>query len=90
MTNEQLIARTKALRSQSDKEWHEYLDGVIGTLEKQIPKKPTIKIHDNRVPHEQEQPYCPNCDEWIGWQGCDMKHCDNCGQALDWGDDYDE
>lgn len=60
---------------------------AIEALEKQISKKPVIKIHDNRIPSEQNQPYCPNCDEylgWLGWQGYEEKYCDNCGQAIDW------
>lgn len=56
---------------------------IIEALEKQIPKKPRITIHNG---------YCPNCKNAFGkkyvedaviyphWKG----YCPICGQAIDW------
>ena len=62
---------------------------IIEALGKQIPKKPKIEIHENRVKSEQEVPCCPSCsqnlEELIG-----NLYCPNCGQAIDWSEENDE
>lgn len=58
----------------------------VKAIEKQIPKKPKIKLHTNRVPKEQEEYYCPCCDEWITWD-FKWKWCAECGQHLDWSEE---
>lgn len=64
---------------------------VIKALGKQIPKKCLIK----RTPNTEIQNfYCPACgeviiskvgNEWLA--GRLQNYCDNCGQALEWGND---
>lgn len=53
-------------------------------LDLQVPKKPVLKLHENRVPGDQEEYYCPTCDEWLSWS-CQptFKYCYECGQKLD-------
>lgn len=60
---------------------------AISALEKQIPEKPGTNGTD-----EQDYYICPNCNtplysigDTVYW---DMrpKHCEECGQALDWSD----
>lgn len=53
-------------------------------LDKATQKKPTLKLHTNRVPGEQEEYYCPCCGEWLAWKTMHFKHCPECGQAIDW------
>ena len=59
-------------------------------LEKQIPKKPIV---DPAHLVDFQNYHCPKCKnkiiaridgKWIA--GKLQKYCDNCGQALDWGD----
>lgn len=67
--------------------WEEMLevrDFAIESIEKQIPKKPVLKLHDNRVEEEQKEYYCPVCGEWLTWEITHFKHCYECGQAIDW------
>lgn len=52
-------------------------------LKKQVPMKPVLKLHTNRVPDQQKEWYCPNCDEWITWDWR-WKCCAYCGQKIDW------
>lgn len=73
------------------------LDIAISAIEKQIPKKPVIKIIEHFVQGyliEDKYYICPCCKEVIGnVENVDgkhepyikkPKHCDPCGQALDW------
>jgi hypothetical protein len=48
-------------------------------LEKQIPKKPEIKL--NGTTGQNTFCHCPNCKSIIVGN---KKYCDNCGQTLDW------
>ena len=53
-------------------------------LEKQIPKKVIEKPSDYFYLGDQ---YCPSCKEYVGFKQINHdKFCNNCGQALDWGD----
>lgn len=59
-------------------------------LEKQIPKKP---IQKNDVNFKEGKCfYCPNCKGSLATNEDDtyynywLSHCNNCGQAIDWGD----
>lgn len=66
------------------KDWQKLFDmekdgAVKEALGKQIPKRP-IMIHED----DQEEYYCPACDEWLTWDGFKPKHCMECGQAIDW------
>lgn len=58
---------------------------AVMALEKQIPQKP-IYGQD-----EQDEISCPNCKYWVeamdaGDYGTYHPYCQNCGQALDWGE----
>lgn len=60
----------------------EALDIAISALDKQIPKEPI----DDKYRHK----CCPICG-WLvcydeGWGDKYVPHCENCGQALKWGD----
>lgn len=65
-------------------EFNESIKLAIESLEKQVPMRPVLKLHTNRVPEEQKEYYCPTCDEWLTWNGTEPKHCEECGQAIDW------
>lgn len=63
---------------------------AIYALEKQIPKKPILDSRTCRYVDYQEF-FCPYCRNRIISRldgdfiaGRKQKHCDNCGQALDW------
>lgn len=65
---------------------------AAGALEKQIPKKPILDSRTCRYVDYQEF-FCPYCRNRIISRldgdfiiGRKQKHCDNCGQALDWED----
>lgn len=53
---------------------------AIEALEKQIPKKPVATEHFFRG-------CCPCCEEYIVTEYSFPKHCENCGQALDWSEE---
>ena len=55
-------------------------------LKKQIPQKPRIEYWENRVQSEQKVFVCPTCKE-IEFGFNQPKFCQNCGQAIDWGDE---
>jgi hypothetical protein len=68
---------------------HKYIKALqmgINALEKQMPKKPTLR--------DKYDFYCPCCNEYLEIQEEDIsiysmtppKYCLHCGQALDWGD----
>lgn len=61
----------------------EALRTAITALEKQIPKT-VIDVEDGIL--------CPNCKLYVCTYGKvgRKNHCDNCGQALDWGDGNDK
>lgn len=59
---------------------------AIKAIEKHIPKKPVMQLHENRVPGEQEEYYCPTCGEWITWDW-KWKCCAFCGQKIDWSEE---
>jgi hypothetical protein len=53
---------------------------VLACIEKQIPKK----VVEKKFVEDVNLNYCPCCNvRFIGWG---MKHCGECGQALDWSD----
>lgn len=54
---------------------------VLNALEKQIPKKPLDIEGDYTALYGS----CPNCKN-IVCDNEDYKFCNECGQALDWGD----
>ncbi len=64
----------------------EWLEKSKKALEKQMPKKPTLR--------DKYYFYCPCCNEDLAIQEEDMsiysmtppKYCLHCGQALDWSD----
>lgn len=58
-------------------------DLAIAALKKQMPKK-VVKV-TYRWPNgsEYEKCFCPGCHEYLSH---DEKHCSNCGQCLDWGE----
>lgn len=66
------------------------LENAIEALEKQIPKKLTIKLQGYL--DRDKCCYCPMCDSFRGNLDYESQKirkydfCPNCGQALDWGD----
>ena len=64
---------------------------IVSALEKQMPKKPTphkgeidkIRIGNGSWGKGTTIYKCPNCEEFISRTS---KHCNQCGQALDWSD----
>ncbi len=78
-------------------DWREHLEIcklAKAALEKQIPKKPVIKIHKYIGSDDDfaNKYHCPVCNALIinedtnsFYAGRKQKHCD-CGQALDWSD----
>lgn len=67
---------------------------IHNALEKQIPRKFEVIENIDNTPGMQEC-YCPNCGKFVVTllYGCEVfensykqKYCDNCGQALDFGD----
>lgn len=61
-------------------EFKEAISFAADVLEKQIPKKPEIKL--NGTTGQNTFCHCPNCKSMIVGN---KKYCDSCGQALDWG-----
>lgn len=65
-------------------------DCAIFALEKQIPKKPYKE--KGRL---QNNYFCPVCKIYLGdekeleYAGLQPKYCQQCGQALDWGENND-
>ena len=57
------------------------MEKIKGATKKQIPRKP--KIIGSPADYNER---CPNCNERVDvFQ--DQRFCNNCGQALDWGDE---
>lgn len=63
-----------------------HADGVRETedkykelIERDVAKKPRIRIEYEEPDWEEEIPYCPSCDCDVLW--CDF--CQNCGQRID-------
>ena len=97
MTNEKAIENIEL--AIAEVEWNYPLDisialgTAIEALKKQIARKPikeTLKITDL------QNFYCPSCKkriiskldgEWLA--GRLQKYCDDCGQALEWGETND-
>lgn len=72
----------------------EALKFAVKAVEKQIPKKMSIKISDYMIKgylYRDKCGYCPNCGEFRGnldyqpHKIIKYKFCPDCGQALDWG-----
>ena len=54
---------------------------AIESMEKQIPKKPIETEHFNCLNYE-----CPICEGGLYYE---QEYCDECGQALKWGEEDD-
>lgn len=90
MTNEQAIAHFKEQLEIFGGEHHEAMKVAIEALEKQIPKKPIkqkMKIKDciDQIRFF-EKTVCPSCGKGMH---CDWKFCFECGQDIDWSEEYD-
>lgn len=59
-----------------EKKYYKAIMLAIGSLEKQIPKKPSN--YDGKI----KSGFCPGCEAVVT-----SDFCDNCGQALDWSDE---
>lgn len=59
-------------------EHKEAVNMAINALEKQMPKKPIFT-------EDKQFALCPCCDMKGLFEK--QKHCDNCGQAIDWSDE---
>ena len=74
---EQIVIEGKAVRVAK---FFEGISVANEALEKQIPKK----VVEKKFVEDVSLNYCPCCNvRFIGWG---MKHCGECGQALDWSD----
>lgn len=81
MTYEEAIRYAKELlKDGGNIKKQEFVKLVVNALEKQIPKKPNNIGFIDVI----KAGTCPICSE-----GCNytMKHCVNCGQALDWSEE---
>ena len=71
----------------ASKEANKAVDVAIKALEKQIPKKPIDGTHDYntyaKMHENMRMIYCPSCNERLKLKS-KGKHCDKCGQKLDW------
>lgn len=80
MNNEE----AKIAHSESIERWlmfgGKYLELVVEALEKQVPKK---REQRNKMD------FCPNCEHWFD-EAYDVLFCPDCGQKIDWSDEYDE
>jgi len=95
MTNEEAIRLLKAMMNEMilvfDRDRKKALNMAISALGKQIPQKP-----EDLQPVKNAAGYafsrsgkCPCCGETIDYY-CNSWVCDFCGQAIDWGDNYNE
>ena len=86
MTESEAIKELHAIRPRGSiipQKRAEALDVAIKALEKQIPKKPTmrhLKHYDSYT-----DGWCPNCEAYVN-EDSGNKYCPNCGQKLDWSD----
>lgn len=63
----------KKLSNQSlSKEAKLAFEASIEAIQKQIP----MEVKDMN--------YCPNCNRYLGCEHFKQKHCNECGQLLDW------
>ena len=66
----------------------EALQMAVDALKKQIPQKPDLEAdgYDENGELVFDTGYCPKCraDYEVDYHA--PKHCENCGQALDWSD----
>lgn len=68
----------------------EALRVAVEALDKQIPKAPQMKAYPGFDPDVASHLACPTCGEGVTnyWApGTKPKHCQFCGQALDWGEE---
>lgn len=63
----------------------DYYEIVIDALEKQIPKKPIAREHDEL--RGEILFHCPTCDDDFNCNEYEDSHCAECGQAIDWSDE---
>lgn len=71
-----------------DHKWKESMDMAIGDMQKQIPKKPYLwgdGYADGVLIYDMWD--CPNCEKPYEVDYEEYKHCPNCGQAIDWGEE---
>ena len=60
---------------------------AVAALDKQIPKPPEMKADEGFAPEVASSLCCPTCggsvtNYWV--PGAKPKHCQFCGQAIDW------
>lgn len=60
----------------------EYYEIVINALEKQIPKKPIAREHNEL--RGEILFHCPTCDDDFNCNEYEERYCPECGQALNW------
>ena len=63
------------------------LDIAIECVEKQIPKKPIAREHDEL--RGAILFHCPTCDDDFNCNEYEETYCAECGQAIDWSDNND-
>lgn len=81
MTNEQALEILKNARPSDIEMLQAFLSAAI-SLEKQIPRKPIMRV----IPtiSENAVKVCPICKEILGYE---YNYCDNCGQRIDWSEE---
>ena len=93
MTNEESIRILRSIKDELilifDHDRKYALDLAISALEKQVSKKPEdLQPVKNAARYTfSESGKCPCCGETIDYY-CNSWVCDFCGQAIDWGDNY--
>lgn len=68
-------------------EHYEALVIAVECMDKQIPKKPIARKH-NELKGEILF-HCPTCDDDFNCNEYEEAHCAECGQAIDWSDSND-
>ena len=85
MTHEEAISICKGMQLHVGEHHriHEALNVAIEATTKQMPKKPIVKNSGEFDVFE-----CPTCNFSVGFtdgvNGTLYKHCNHCGQAIDW------
>ena len=93
MDNREAIKTLRELRRETNDSWYEEVyDMAVSALEKQMPKKPMIKI--DVFNENLWNLYCPTCGTWVGMHNKRLKQtdmhnntnseiCAKCGQMFD-------
>ena len=77
------LAEKNNIFNLTSREFNEFLSSVSLSLELQIPRKVDTEMTEiGGVQH-----ICPSCWGFVGYL---YDYCQNCGQAIDWSEQYDK